>query len=292
MRPGESVTLLACVANHNPESKRDVQLGDAFAFEFADGALGPCGAITTISPLSALTPSDFDCAIDGHVMRLTHVSAAAEWPALDAVCVRLPYSVPAAPTRVATSMTVGNVGAFRAPSPTMLLLNIDADLGSVGPTGATGPVGPAGPAGATGASGIGAAIMVVSTGYTLAQQNTPPELVPGLDVELTISEGSKIEVLVDAVSYPCRFGAVDGGVIARRSQQSATNPGSSGVYSEGYYTMAWLSSPLAAGPHRVRFLIDVAEPDPRAFGFSRCVGTRVDDLDDARLIVKEIRSAP
>lgn len=305
IRPGESVTLLACLNNQNPSSRRSVEPGDSFSFEFRGGTLGSCGALTVHAPGGGLDAADFTCVVADDVLTLTHVGATTPWRVGDAACVEVGFTAPAAPMTVLTRQAVRNEGAFSRTEPAAVLLHVASDLGSIGPAGPQGPQGdpgpqgpqgdpgpqglsgpqgdpgPEGPAGAPGSSGVGFIGHFPSTGIAFTRQNEPPVVVPGQDVTFEVQEGSRVLVLVDAVAHgglEC-FAANGGSDNVSRGRMlvhldgNEVARGEQWHYTEVQQDVSYLSPPLPAGTHVVQALVDAITTSPFEDQFSSCIGS-------------------
>ena len=298
LEPGEDVTLMACVTNVNPHSSRSVAPGDLFTFNFRDGALMSCDGVQIFSPDGSLTGT-FTCEVVGSVLGLRFTgSRPVAWKPGDSACAVVTYSTGVGPSTVQTATEVGVDGAYLAPSPALLLLSVASGLerpGPTGPIGPTGPTGPSGPAGPTGAWSFS-----VSTGTAQVRQGDPPIVVPGLDVSVVVEAGSSLEVHVDAITVNCdspipglsassRYTGLilelDGMQVARRA--GADFVGGASDDDGSPLILTWASPSLVEGPHQVRVLLEAVRPSALR-DFSDCVGSADNDVNQARLLVREI----
>jgi len=305
MRPGEEVTLAACVTNVNARSSRDLMPGDAFVFDLTAGTVHGCASPTVFAPDGSLDPSDADCATEARRATLTYTGPARAFPLGAMICADIAYAAGDASSSVAVHARARNEGAIAAPPVEALVLNV-GDLGSVGPPGPPGPSGPAGPAGPPGPSGVGAAAMAVSTsGVTTGGCGGPVVDVPGLSTSIVVQEGSLLSVALDAIASDSCPGIrvddryrggrlaleVDGVVVARRDvPYSSTGGFALNDYFRASVPLLWLSPPLGAGPHAVRVLLEPYFPPNCDALQSMCIGGGPDDPGlQARLLLAEIR---
>lgn len=317
MRPAEPVTLLLCVHSDGQRSSRRVEAGDAFTFSFGDGSVGDCGPVSVFSPGGAFTAGDFACTSTPDSVTLTYQGAGSAWPIGEAACAQIAYVSGPGPSTVATSQQVGNAGAFAPQEPSAILLSVGAEIGTVGPmgpegavgpTGAmgpAGPVGPEGPAGPEGAIGpvgpagpsagaIGGREMRTSTWFIAPSEDDGVVLIPGMDLDISIEEGSQLLILVDVPArdqFACALASnhegelileVDGDVVIRRHV-----PRIVGAAREFPLNLTWLSESLPAGSHEVRLLAKNLD-DTSGSGRTRCFGSMNEEAQ-ARLVVLEVR---
>lgn len=295
MRPGESVTLVACVTNRN-ESRRQIEPGDALAFEAAGVTLLECEMAPVETRGGGFDAGDWTCSIDASTLRLTYSGPRRTWPRGELACARVQALAPAASTNVLASVEAGTHGAWAPVEPSILFLSVDDAIGSAGPSGPAGPEGPAGPAGP---SGAGAVAMATSDWGIVALECEPPDYVPGLDLTILVEEASRIVAMVDAVTNDecmLRTGTGQGfllleldGVVALAHAVGDDHDTTSMDLDQA--ALSWLSDPLVAGPHRLRVLFGHRTAMPPC-GSSRtaCFGGWPDSDVAARLVALEVRA--
>jgi hypothetical protein len=286
--PDQDMTLQLCLTNQNVHSMRDVQPGDAFSFTFGAGVVGACGDVSVFSPDGTFAPDDFACEVLGPVVTLRFNGAhAATWPPGDMACTSVGYHSSASVSNVAATMEIGTRGAFEAASPAFVRLAIGAAAGGGGGAGET---------------RIGQVAYLTSTDIVELRMGGVPQPVPGLATTITVRAGSRLEVHADLLGYACipigggvspreivgAYLEVDGFDEARRSWRDhdldivVDDP-----FANHPLSMAWMSAPLAAGPHRFRVMAFLPT-DLNGDGF--CVGTdpTVDAWNQSRVIIHEL----
>lgn len=183
------------------------------------------------------------------------------------------------------SLTIGAVG------PT-------GPQGVRGPSGPEGPTGPIGPEGPPGPSLAGATVRAKATRPVHASAAEPVEVVPGLDVNVTVSEGSRLLVLLDALLYDgCHFGSpnaarvrvlVDGVVEAERRMAGGLSGEDDNEGNQAH--LSALTQPLDAGPHRVHVELEYdGLPTGDLSDRSICIGAPGEPNKQTRLSVVELR---
>lgn len=295
MRPGETVTLVACVVQQNPDASRTVEPGDAFELRFLGGTLGSCDAVSVLDPSASFADADWQCDVAGSSLTMTYVGTTPKsWSPGNGACAELLYMAPDRPTSALTSLHVRRPASYRPPTSAALLLSVSVDIGSVGPQGERGPEGPTGPQGPRGIPMAGNVATAEATG--LVQTTCDREaVIPGLDLTIDMSAGSRLSVDVQAHhagdSAVCNNAGnpgvlhveLDGVVVASRPSDFA--PSAGGTQSD----LSWISPPLTAGTHRVRILIRCFGPETWSTR-TDCYGTRTDDYPFvSRLNLVELR---
>ena len=272
LRPGLTVPLLACVSNQNPHSKREIEPGDSFRFEFTRGVVGDCLDVKVSLPASPFNEADFTCSVDSNVLTISYTGAPVDWTPGDAACASITYTPADSPTTVLTRAEPGTVGALAPGQAASLLLGVAPDLGIPGPAG---PEGPAGPQGPPGGGAIGARHFSTSTGFVEVGTGDPPALIPGLEATLDLRDSSNLLVMLDVSAWFCApaIGAsaivhveLDGVIVAARYIESDLDKANNA-------TLVYLSGPLPAGRHVVRGLAAADGRSPTIGSPVRCIGT-------------------
>jgi hypothetical protein len=293
LAPDQDVELHACLTNQNLHAGRDVQPGDAFTFAFGAVTVVGCGAVSVFALDGAFTESDFTCeAVAPEVTLRFDGGHPVAWAPGSVACAEISYHSASGLSSVAASMTVGNRGAFAPAAPAFILLAIGAAA-------------PGGGGGGAGEVRIGQVASLSSTDVVSFLMGDPPKPVPGLDTTITVQAGSRLEVSADLLGYGClpigfglhpraRIGGIlelDGGEIASRGWVNR-EPGDSDILDNEFdnrpLPMAWLSQPLAAGPHHVRVIAfnpRTGESDGMCMGVGPGAG---DPWDQSRVIIHEL----
>ena len=316
LRPGDDVVIGSCVTNVNADAGAELQPGDAFRFDFAEGIVGPCVDVTISSRDGSLRPGDFTCATTPGSVSLTYVGPGGEWPQGDLACAMTAYEAGARSSTVLVSYDVRQDGRFEPPEPAALVLTVGADVGIIGPPGPTGPAGPPGPAGPVGSAGppgpTGAAgpagpqglpgvvgrAFATSTGVVYATLSDPVVAVPGLDASITVPPDGQVLVLVDAYAHDQCFYAnrdigalgleLDGALVATRAMLP-TSPVARG----GHQTsIGWLTPGLVGGEHHLRVLVLWRGADDQPGYTTACIGSFAPDDREARMVALALPGAP
>jgi hypothetical protein len=145
--------------------------------------------------------------------------------------------------------------------------------------------------------------MSVSSGSVAATACQPGVEVPGLSATVLTADGSNLLIHVDGYQhgecFPGPFSPpsqrngellleVDGVVVAERPMRNEISS-ASGRQEEMGVTMAWLSSPVAAGAHQVRTLVQYDDDSPSCTDRTRCIGSATNDALQARMVIVELR---
>jgi hypothetical protein len=300
LHPGEDVNLLACAWNANSHASRSLKAGDQLTLDFTAGLVGNCDVVPASEREAAFAPGAWRCSTSGQLVTFTYAGAGRTWPLGEMMCARVQYQSPALPVTVVVSAQPVVPGSMAPPLPTVLGLAVDPELGTPGPPGPVGPIGATGPTGATGSSGVGTAMMAESTFVTLTNACNGVVPISGLDVNVSVSAGSRVLVMIAVTSHnrcrPRQLSAgtldveLDGAVQARMREDDE----SGGIYGPmdlffDSTTFPWISDPLGAGPHRVRALLEIGDPWIGCDNNTKCIGDDADDSLRARILVIELK---
>lgn len=213
MRPGEEVSLVACVGNGNPHASHGLRTGDELRMTFVAGRLLSCDAITVSPASAAFDAASFECALEDSTLVLRFTGPDAPWQVGASACATIRFEAPATSSSVVPETRLVQVGTQAAPEPSLLQIAVSPEIGSVGPpgpegpAGAIGPPGPAGPQGdpgEPGAGGIGLRQEWIATGSS--GPLGPPDFgIPGLDQVVEVSPGASLLVIASAALHgQCR----------------------------------------------------------------------------------------
>lgn len=290
LRPHAPTVILACAANVNGHSSRDLAPGDAITFEFTRGSVIDCLGVELALDADSMSAADWACSVDGGVVSLTYQGDGEAWGPGQAVCGKLILAAEDRPTTVLTAATTARVSTVAPGISAALVLGVASDIGIPGPVG---PEGPAGPVGAAGAGGVGQRAMVHSTGQALAVTGGPPVPVPGLRIDIELTPGAQLLLLMDTASWDCLVsrGDLDAYVYLELNGEIIAMRGLSNTGDDVFKstTLAYLTDPLAAGHHIVRGMASGWDA-PVAGAPLQCIGRDAPPghLGSLRLIALEV----